>query len=217
MMKSLTNLISHWKLLGKVYYYKLKSIYFNRKYFFVWLKHDFLKESVLLSTRTYLKNYFSIKPPKFWTVYSYLIGVYFFLVYYYGFLSLLGYLENTWGIGQGKLLLLVAFIIFLTILPSGNFLVNLTSSLTYFLLVFLWWFDFRKTLDPGTFIGVFVFLVLVVRPLWSLLIKLLYFLLIKKIYHYSWFQKMLPHLSPNFDPREVREESKNKQKLSQSN
>lgn len=208
MTKSLTNLINHWKLFTKVYYYKLKSIYFSRRYFFVWLNHDFLKESVQLSARDYLKNYLSIKPPKFWTIYSYLVGMYFFLVYYYGFLSLLGYLENTYGIGQQKLLLLVAFIIFLTILPSGNFLVAFTSSFTYFLLVFLWWFDFRKTLDPGTFAVVFIFLILVVRPLWTLLIKLLYFLLIKKVYHYSWFQKILPHLSPNFDPSEVQEEFK---------
>ena len=208
MMKSLMNLINHWKLFTKVYYYKLKHLYFNRKYFFVWLKDDFIKESVSLSARTYLKNYFSIKSPKFWTVYSYFIGVYFFLVYYYGFLSLLGYLENTYGIGHQKLLLLVAFITFLIILPSGNFLVTFTSSFTYFLLVFLWWFNFRKTLDFNSFAVIFVFLILVVRPLWTLLIKLLYFFLIKKIYHYSWFQKVLPHLSPNFDSSEVRGELK---------
>ena len=209
-MKYLTNLINHWKLFIKVYYYKLKSIYFNRKYFLVWLNHDFLKKSALLPTRSYLKNYFSIKSPKFWTVYSYLIGAYFSLVYYYGFLSLLSYLENTYGIGQQKLLILIAFIILLTILPSGNFLVNFTSSFTYFLLVFIWWFDFRKTLDPGAFIGVFVFLILVVRPLWILVIKLFYFLLIKKIYHYSWFQRALPHLSPGFDVLEVAEGLKDK-------
>lgn len=212
MMKSLMNLINHWKLFIKVYYYKLKSLYFNRKYFFVWLNQDFIKESVLLSAKSYLKNYFSIKQPKFWTVYSYLISVYFFLVYYYGFLSLLGYLENTYGIGQQKLLLLIAFILFLIILPSGNFLVNFTSTLTYFLLVFVWWFNFRKALDPTIFIVVFVFLVLVVRPLWTLLIKVLYFLLIKKFYQYSWFQKALPHLSPNFDPLEVQEELKKQQR-----
>lgn len=212
MMKSLTSLISYWKLFIKVYYYKLKSLYFNRKYFFVWLNQDFIKESVLLSAKSYLKNYFSIKQPKFWTVYSYLIGVYFFLVYYYGFLSLLGYLENTHGIGQQKLLLLIAFILFLIILPSGNFLVNFTSTLTYFLLVFIWWFNFRKTLDPTIFIVVFVFLVLVVRPLWTLLIKVLYFFLIKKLYQYCWFQKVLPHLSPNFDLLEVQEELKKQQK-----
>ena len=210
MMKYLTNLINHWKLFTKVYYYKLESIYFSRRYFFVWINHDFLKETVLLSTRSYLKNYFSIKPPKFWTVYSFFIAKYFFLVYYYGFLSLLGYLENTYGIGHQRLLLLVAFIIFLIILPSGNFLVNFTSSFTYFLLVFLWWFDFRKTLDFNTFIMVFVFLFLVVRPFWTLLVKLFYFLLVKKIYHYSWFQKVLPHLSPNFDPSEVQEELKDR-------
>lgn len=212
-MRYLTNLINYWKLFSKVYYYKLKSAYFSRKYFFVWLNHNFLRKSVLLSGKDYLKNYFFIKSPKLWTVYSYLIGVYFFLVYYYGFLSLLGYLENTYGIGQQKLLLLVAFIVFLTILPSGNFLVNFTSSFTYFFLVFLWWFDFRETLDPSKFIVVFVLLILVVRPLWTLLIKLLYFFLIKNIYHYSWFQKALPHLSPNFDPLEVQEELKDKQKL----
>lgn len=211
-MKSLTSLISYWKLFIKVYYYKLKSLYFNRKYFFVWLNQDFIKESVLLSVKVYLENYFSIKQPKFWTVYSYLISVYFFLVYYYGFLSLLGYLENTYGIGQQKLLLLIAFILFLIILPSGNFLVNFTSTLTYFLLVFMWWFNFRKALDPATFLVVFVFLVLVVRPLWTLLIKVLYFLLIKKLYQYSWFQKVLPHLSPNFDLLEVQEELKKQQK-----
>ena len=203
MMKSLTSLISYWKLFIKVYYYKLKFLYFNRKYFFVRLNQDFIKESILLSTESYLKNYFSIKQPKFWTVYSYLISVYFFLVYYYGFLSLLGYLENTYGIGQQKLLLLIAFILFLIILPSGNFLVKFTSTLTYFLLVFLWWFNFRKTLDPTIFIVVFVFLVLVVRLLWTLLIKVLYFLLIEKLYQYRWFQKVLPHLSPNFDLLEV--------------
>ena len=212
MMKSLTSLISYWKLFIKVYYYKLKSLYFNRKYFFVWLNQDFIKETVLLSAKSYLKNYFSIKQPKFWTVYSYLIGVYFFLVYYYGFLSLLGYLENIYGISQQKLLLLIAFILFLIILPSGNFLVNFISTLTYFLLVFVWWFNFRKTLDPTIFIVVFVFLVLVVRPLWTLLIKVLCFLLIKKLYQYSWFQKVLPHLSPNFDPLEVQEELKKQQK-----
>ena len=212
MMKSLTSLISYWKLFIKVYYYKLKSLYSNRKYFFVWLNQDFIKESVLISTENYLKNYFSIKQPKFWTVYSYLISVYFFLVYYYGFLSLLGYLENTYGIGQQKLLLLTAFILFLIILPSGNFLVNFTSTLTYFLLVFMWWFNFRKALDPATFILVLILLVLVVRPLWTLLIKVLYFLLIKKLYQYSWFQKVLPHLSPNFDLLEVQEELKKQQK-----
>ena len=211
MMKSLTSLISHWKLFIKVYYYKLKSLYFNRKYFFVWLNQDFIKESILLSTESYLKNYFSIKQPKFWTVYSYLISVYFFLVYYYGFLSLLGYLENTYGIGQQKLLLLIAFILFLIILPSGNFLVNFTSTLTYFLLIFVWWFNFRKTLDPAIFILVLILLVLVVRPLWTLLIKVLYFLLIKKLYQYSWFQKVLSHLSPSFDLLEVQEELKKQQ------
>ena len=212
MMKFLMSLISYWKLFIKVYYYKLKSLYSNRKYFFVWLNQDFIKESIRLPVKVYLGNYFSIKQPKFWTVYSYLISVYFFLVYYYGFLSLLGYLENTYGIGQQKLLLLIAFILFLIILPSGNFLVNFTSTLTYFLLVFVWWFNFRKALDPATFLVVFVFLVLVVRPLWTLLIKVLYFLLIKKLYQYSWFQKVLPHLSPNFDLLEVQEELKKQQK-----
>lgn len=211
-MKSLMSLISYWKLFIKVYYYKLKALYFNRKYFFVWLNQDFIKESVLLPAKIYLKNYFSIKQPKFWTIYSYLISVYFFLVYYYGFLSLLGYLENIYGIGQQKLLLLIAFILFLIILPSGNFLVNFTSTLTYFLLVFVWWFNFRKTLDPTIFIIVFVFLVLVVRPFWTLLIKVFYFLLIKKLYQYPWFQKVLPHLSPNFDLLEVQEELKKQQK-----
>ena len=208
MMKYLMNLISYWKLFIKVYYHKIKFFYFNRKYFFVLLNHNFLKESVLLSVRGYLKNYFSIKSPKFWTIYSYLVSVYFSLVYYYGFLSLLGYLENTYDIGQQKLLLLIALIICLIILPSGNFLVNFTASFTYFLLVFTWWFDFRKTLGLSTFILVFVFLILVVRPLWGLLIKLLYFFLIKKIYCYSWFQKLLPHLSPNFDSLEVEKELK---------
>ena len=210
MMKFLMNLISYWKLFIKVYYYKWKSRYFSRKYFFVWLNEDFLKNSILLSTKNYLKNYFSIKEPKFWTVYSYLVGVYFFLVYYYGFLSFLSYLENTYEIGQQKLLLLIAFIIFLVILPSGNFLVNFTSSFTYFLLVFVWWFDFRKSLEPSVFIIVFVLLILVVRPLWTLLIKLCFFLLIKKIYYYSWFQKLLPHLSPNFDFKEMEQMLKNK-------
>ena len=37
-----------------------------------------------------------------------------------------------------------------------------------------------------------------------------FFFLIKKIYYYSWFQKMLPHLSPNFDTKDVEEELKNK-------
>ena len=211
-MKFLTSLISYWKLFIKVYYYKLKSLYFNRKYFFVWLNQDFIKESILLSTESYLKSYFSIKHPKFWTVYSYLISVYFFLVYYYGFLSLLDYLENTYGIGQQKLLLLIALILFLIILPSGNFLINFTSTLTYFLLVFVWWFNFRKTLDLAIFILVLILLVLVVRPLWTLLIKVLYFLLIKKLYQYPWFQKVLPHLSPSFDLLEVQEELKKQQK-----
>ena len=203
-MNYFPEMIRKWRMILHVYFHKLKASYFSRTSFFIFLKAEFIAESVNFSFKKHLVDFFTLPRPWFWYVYSRLLLIYFFLFYYYGFLCFLDYLEQVWQLSHTNLLLLIAIIIFLAILPSGNFLVSFVTSFGYFFLIFLWWYNYRKTLDSTSFILVLLLLVTVVRPLWRFVIKTMFHILIKQIYPHSWFQKLLPYLSPNFDPLEIK-------------
>ena len=207
-MNYFQGMIKKWKMILSIFFHKTKGRFFSRRHFFIFIKPEFIFQSINFSLVQYARDYFIIKKPWFWSIYSYLLLVFFFLFYYYGFLCFLEYLEQVWNLSQTSLLKVVALIIFLSILPSGNFLVSFVISFSYFFLIFLWWYNFRKNLDSTSFFVILLLLVLVIKPLWKFVVKAIFYTLFKKIYHHSWFQKALPHLSPNFDSSEVRGELK---------
>lgn len=166
---------------------------------------NFLKHSVAMSFFFYIKllllpvqlsfDFFS----KIWFSFCYLVG----------FFTLIAQIQHYLDLTETQTTFLIFFILILFVVRGSNFLIRFISWILYWfflLIVFAYVFFTGDLLHYYSYLLV---VIAVVRPLWHFLIELLFFLLIKQIYPYSWFQKLLPYLSPNFDPLEIKSPNEN--------
>lgn len=170
------------------------------------LEPKFIKQASQQAVKNFVKNKISLnnmigKIPITWIMFFYLVG----------FFTVLDQLKVYWNLKSVTVLVLMLVVIFIFTILSENSLVKLISFFFYWLCIltiFLVWFPLEQTNIWHYYLRLLVLLV-IVRPLWHFLVELLFFLLLKQIYPYSWFQKLLPYLSPNFGPLEIKSPNEN--------
>lgn len=201
-------IFNYLNFLFKIYFVKLKV------YILWWftenplISSEFLTNSMNESFYSFLKNIvFGIK-----LSFDFFVKVWFGFCYLIGFFTLLAQIRVYFGLTdkQATFLIILTLIIFL--MKGGNFLIRFVSWLSY-------WFCLLKVFsyavfdqDLWTYYGYLLIFMAMVRPLWNFLVELSFFFLIKKIYHCSWFWKLLPYLSPNFDASKAKQELKGRKK-----
>ena len=79
-MNYFPEMIRKWRMILYVYFHKLKAAYFSRTSFLIFLKAEFIAESVNFSLRKHLVDFFTLPKPWFWYVYSRLLLIYFFFI-----------------------------------------------------------------------------------------------------------------------------------------
>lgn len=108
-------------------------------------------------------------------------------------------------------LLLVLFFIYLFVITriQEDALIQMVAAFSYVLLVlpFFWSTLKPSHLQGGGLENIFKLLLMVglVRPLWRNLVEFAFFLLVKKLHRFFWFQKLIPHLSPGFDLEKLKD------------
>lgn len=171
------------------------------------LSKNFLEVSLKLRFWEYIKFQFIIDSYFLWTFSS--ISS---LCTVVGFITVSLEIKNVFSISDAVFINMLLIFFFLIIRIGEDSVVKFTGFFTYIFLLFFFFKEFYIFDNPiTTYIRLFIFIA-VIRPLWNFLVELCFFVLIKKIYQYSWFQKLLPHLSPNFDIKEMEKELKNKKK-----
>ena len=130
--------------------------------------------------------------------------IWFSFCYLIGFFTLIAQIQYYFNLTEMQTTFLVFFILILFVTRGNNFLIRFISWILYWfflLTVFPYIFFSDNLLHCYSYLLV---VIVIIRPLWHFLVELLFFLLLKQIYPYSWFQKLLPYLSPNFDPSEIK-------------
>lgn len=170
------------------------------------LEPKFIKQASQQEVKNFIKNKISLnnmvsKIPITWIMFFYLVG----------FFTVLNQLKVYWNFKPITVLVLMLAVIFIFIVLSENSLVKLISLFFYWLCVLtilLVWFPLEQTSIWHYYLRLFILLT-IVRPFWHFLTELLFFLLLKQIYPYPWFQKLLPYLSPNFNSQEIKNPNEN--------
>ena len=167
--------------------------------------NSFLKHSVTMSFFFYIKLFLLPVQLSF----DFFSKIWFSFCYLIGFFTLIAQIQYYFNLTETQTTFLVFFILILFVVRGSNFLVRFISWILYWfflLTVFAHIFFSDDLLHCYSYL---LIVIAIVRPLWHFLIELLFFLLLKQIYPYSWFQKLLPYLSPNFDPLEIKSPNEN--------
>lgn len=188
--------------LAKIKFY----MYHNTNRFFK--KYDlisdsFIKEALTLDLISLLRARLTVremlyKAPVFGITFFYLVG----------FFQVLNQVKNDFKLTDGTLTVVVLLFVLALVIFSKNSLIRLVSFFLYWAFILSFFFKYLILGGYGIwyYYGYLLILIAVVRPLWNFLVEMCFFLLIKKVYHHSWFQKLLPYLSPNFDVQEMERE-----------
>ena len=155
-----------------------------------------------------VSNYIFYKFHQFNAV-QYLWSIWFSFFYVIGFINFLVFMNQQSIFLKILLLGMITVLIVTFFWQENSLLIFLTAGSYFFFFIFIvFFFKVDLTVFSNFYLRLLVLLV-IVRPLWHFLIELLFFLLIKQIYPHSWFQKLLPYLSPNFDPLEIKNPNEN--------
>ena len=169
----------------------------HRTNFLILLDPLFVRVAMYMDYSAYVWRMKRLDKEPFWAIYIYLLSCWSSCMYLLGFFFFLDWITAAYNLTQSATSYLVYFLIFLFVLPAKNFLVKGTSTFTYFLLLWNYFYHLRSGLAFQEQLLILFFIVAVLRPLWNLAVEFLFFQLIKSFAGYSWFQRILSNLNPN--------------------
>ena len=197
-----------------IYFFQTRTKKLKKKIFLFFNKYPLISKK-FLKRAVYSKVMdFTFYKFRQFNAIQYLWSIWFSFFYVIGFLNFLVFV-NQQPFFMKALLLSIVIVLIITFFWQENSLLVFLSGSSYF--VFFIFIIFFLKVDLTVFSNFYfrlLVLLIIVRPLWHFLVELLFFLLLKQIYPHSWFQKLIPYLSPNFDPLEIKnpnedDESKN--------
>ena len=120
-------------------------------------------------------------------------------------------LELQKALAVSTITLAICFFIYLFMVTriQEDALIQMVATYSYILVVLpLVWSSINLTKVQDIRVEDFLKLVVIVglvRPFWRNLVELIFFLGVKRFHQSTWFQKLLPHLTPGFDPKKFKD------------